>query len=370
VFQKSKNVKIRLAELTEIVPAQHKIVTSNEEIEYDILVLALGTETNFFGNDQLVASSFPMKSTVEALQMRHKLISNFEEALLEKDPDELQRLMNLVVVGGGPTGVELSGALAEMRRDILPKDYPEIDFTKMNIYLLEGSPKTLGAMSEKSSADSRAYLEKMGVTVHINTIVSNFDGRNVFLKDGGIIPSKTVIWAAGVKGAVPAGLDKAVIVRGNRLIVDRQNKLKDSDSIYVIGDLAYMETSKYPHGHPQLASTAIQQGTYLAKNLVKINRGDKNLIDFEYYDKGAMATVGRNLAVVDLPRPRLHFRGFVAWFIWMSLHLMLILGVKNRFFVFANWVYNYFTHDQSLRLIFPEFSKTKKKSEALAGQVK
>ena len=367
VFHKSKNVRIRLAELKEIIPSQHKVITNTEEIDYDILVLALGTETNFFGNQQLVENAFPMKSTVEALQLRHKLIRNFEEALLVKDPDELQRLMNIVVVGGGPTGVELSGALAEMKNYVLPKDYPELDISKMNIFLLEGGPKTLGNMSEKSSDDSSRYLKNMGVKVMYNTIVNNFDGNNVQLKDGKMIAAKTVIWAAGVTGAIPSGFDKSLIAKGNRLIVDRQLKLKGSkNNIYVIGDLAYMETPKYPKGHPQLASVAIQQGKLLAKNLQKLQQGQTKFDEFEYYDKGTMATVGRNLAVVDIPKPKLHFHGFIAWMIWMSLHLVLILGVKNRFFVFSNWVYNYFTYDQSLRLIFPEFYKTKKKSLATA----
>jgi NADH:ubiquinone reductase (H+-translocating) len=367
VFHKSKNVRILLAELKEIIPSHHKIITSTEEIDYDILVLAMGTETNFFGNQQLVENAFPMKSTVEALQLRHTLIRNFEEALLVKDPNELQRLMNIVVVGGGPTGVELSGALAEMKNYVLPKDYPELDFSKMNIYLLEGGPKTLGSMSEKSAEDSSRYLKNMGVKVMNNTVVNNFDGNNVQLKDGKTIPAKTVIWAAGVTGAVPIGFDKSLIAKGDRLIVDRQLKLKGRENnIYVIGDLAYMETPKYPKAHPQLASVAIQQGKLLAKNLQKIQHGETKLDEFEYYDKGTMATVGRNLAVVDIPRPRLHFRGFIAWMIWMSLHLILILGVKNRFFVFSNWVYNYFTYDQSLRLIFPEFYKTKKKNLAAA----
>ena len=361
VFQKSKNVRIRLAEVREVIPGENKIITTNEEIDYDVLVLATGTETNFFGNQQLIERAFPMKSTVEALQLRHKLIRNFEDALLVKDPDELQRLMNVVVVGGGPTGVELSGALGEMKRYVLPKDYPELDFTKMNIYLLEGSPKTLGNMSEKSAEDSLRYLTKLGVQVHTNTIVSSFDGNNVQLKDGSTIPTKTVIWAAGVTGAVPSGMDKSLVVRGNRLIVDRQARLKGFNNIYVVGDLAYMETPKHPKGHPQLASVAIQQARLVAKNLLKLQRNENNFEEFEYYDKGTMATVGRNLAVVDIPKPKLHFRGFLAWFIWMSLHLMLILGVKNRFFVFGNWVYNYFTYDQSLRLIFPEFYKTTKK---------
>jgi len=362
VFQRSKNVRIRMAEVKEIIPSEHKVITSNEEIDYDVLVLATGTKTNFFGNQQLSENTFPMKSTVEALQLRHRLIRNFEEALLIKNPDELQRLMNIVVVGGGPTGTELSGALAEMKHYVLPKDYPELDFSKMNIYLLEGGPKTLGAMSQRSSEDSYKYLSRLGVKVMTSTIVNNFDGNNVQLKDGSSIPAKTVIWAAGVTGALPPGLDKTLMVRGNRLIVDRYSRLKGSTNIYVIGDLAYMETPKYPKGHPQLAATAIQQGTVLAKNLKRLLREDTRFEEFEYHDKGTMATVGRNLAVFDLPRPKLHFGGFIAWFIWMSLHLFLILGVKNRFFVFCNWIYNYFTYDQSLRLIFPEFYKTKEKN--------
>lgn len=362
VFQKSKNVRIRMAEVKEIITSEHKVITNNEEIDYDILVLATGTETNFFGNQQLSENTFPMKSTVEALQLRHKLIRNFEQALLVKNPDDLQRLMNIVLVGGGPTGVELSGALAEMKHYVLPKDYPELDFSKMNIYLLEGGPKTLGAMSQRSSEDSYKYLTKLGVKVMTNTIVTSFDGNSVYLKDGSSIAAKTVIWAAGVTGALPPGIDKTSIVRGNRLIVDRYSRVQGSTNIYAIGDIAYMETPKYPKGHPQLAATAIQQATFLAKNLKKILRKDTRLEEFEYVDKGTMATVGRNLAVCDLPKPKLHFGGFIAWIIWMSLHLFLILGVKNRFFVFCNWIYNYFTYDQSLRLIFPEFYKTKEKS--------
>jgi NADH dehydrogenase len=362
VFQKSKNVRIRMAEVKEIIPSEHKVITNNEEIDYDILVLATGTETNFFGNQQLSENTFAMKSTVEALQLRHKLIRNFEQALLVKNPDEMQRLMNIVVVGGGPTGVELSGALAEMKHYVLPKDYPELDFSKMNIYLLEGGSKTLGSMSERSSEDSYKYLTRLGVKVMTSTIVNSFDGKDVYLKNGSSIPAKTVIWAAGVTGALPPGLDKTLIVKGNRLIVDRYSKIKGSTNIYAIGDIAYMETPKYPKGHPQLAATAIQQATVLAKNLKMLLRKEPRLTEFEYFDKGTMATVGRNLAVCDFPKPKLHFGGFIAWIIWMSLHLFLILGVKNRFFVFCNWIYNYFTYDQSLRLIFPEFYKTKEKN--------
>jgi len=359
-FHKSKNVRIRVEEVKEIRSSENKIITTNEEISYDVLVLATGTETNFFGNQMLMEKAFPMKSVVEALQLRHRLIRNFENALVVKDPNELQKLMNIVVVGGGPTGVEISGALAEMKKYVLPKDYPELDFSKMNIYLLEGGPKTLGTTSARSAEQSQKYLIRLGVTVMTNTLVSDFDGEWVRLKDGSAIPSNTVIWAAGVTGVVPPGIDKAIIAKGNRLIVDRQCRLKGSDNIYAIGDLAYMETPKYPHGHPQLASVAIQQATMLAENLRRVERKSNSFYEYEYTDKGTMATVGRNLAVCDIPKPKLHFGGFLAWLIWMSLHLMLILGVKNKFFVFINWVYNYLTYDQSLRLIFPEFYKTKK----------
>src|SRR5687768_4091957 len=364
-FHKSKNVRIRLAELKHIAALENKIITDNGEISYDILVLATGADTNFFGNQQLAEHAFPMKSTVEALQLRHRLLQNFEDALTVKDETELQRMMNIVITGGGPTGVEVSGALAEMKKYVLPKDYPELNFTSMNIYLLEGSGKTLGTMSEKSSRDSKRYLQRLGVKVMTNTIVKDYDGRNVLLQNGTTIPSSTVIWAAGIKGNVPEGVDKNLIVKGNRIKVDRHCKIIGSENIYAIGDLAYMESPKYPHGHPQVAQVAIQQAELVAENLKRIERKSTRFYEFEYYDKGSMATVGRNLAVVDIPIPkafgtRLHFRGWFAWIIWMSLHLMLILGVKNRFFVFVNWLYNYITYDQSLRLIFKDAYKPRK----------
>jgi NADH:ubiquinone reductase (H+-translocating) len=359
-FHKSKNVRIRITDLKQIVTAENKIITGTGEERYDILVLATGADTNFFGNQQLETHAFPMKSTVEALQLRYKLVQNFEDALTTKNEEDLQRLMNIVVVGGGPTGVEISGALAEMKRYVLPKDYPELDFSKMNIFLLEGTHKTLGHMSEISSDRSKKYLEKLGVKVMTGAHVKDYDGKNVLLQDGQTISSATVLWAAGIKGNIPGGIDNSLIARGNRIKVDRLNRVIGSANIYAIGDLAYMETPKYPNGHPQVATVAIQQAKLLAANLKSINAGKADLQEYEYKDKGTMATVGRNLAVVDIPKPRLHFGGWFAWIIWMSLHLMLILGVKNKFFVFINWLYNYFTYDQSLRLIFKEFKKTKK----------
>lgn len=363
VFHTSKNVRIRLAELKQVLPAENKIITDTEEINYDALVLATGADTNFFGNTQIAGHAFPMKSTVEALQLRYRLLQNFEKALTVTDSEELQRLMNIVVVGGGPTGVEVSGALAEMRKYVLPKDYPELDFSKMNIYLLEGASKTLAAMSEKSSIQSQQYLEKLGVTVMTNALVKDYDGKNVLLNNGEQIIAGTMIWAAGIKGNVPGGVDKSLIARGNRITTDRYCRVAGYNNIYAIGDLAYMETPKYITGHPQVAPVAMQQADLLAGNLKLIERksNPEQQYEFEYKDKGSMATVGRNLAVVDVPKPKLHFGGFLAWMIWMGLHLMLILGVKNRFFVFSNWLYNYITYDQNLRLIFKEFDKQEAK---------
>lgn len=359
-FHNSKNIRIRITELKQIVPAENKIITATGDEPYDVLVLATGADTNFFGNPQLEAHSFPMKSTVEALQLRYKLIQNFEDALTVKNEADLQRLMNIVVVGGGPTGVEISGALAEMKKYVLPKDYPELDFSKMNIFLLEGTQKTLGHMSEASSTRSKKYLEKLGVKVMTGAHVKDYDGKNVLLQDGQTISSATVLWAAGIKGNIPDGVDKNLIARGSRIKVDRVNRVVGFPNVYAIGDLAYMETPTYPNGHPQVATVAIQQAKLLAGNLDKIKKGRTDLTAYEYKDKGTMATVGRNLAVVDIPKPALHLGGWFAWIIWMSLHLMLILGVKNKFFVFINWLYNYVTYDQSLRLIFKEFRKTKK----------
>lgn len=363
VFQNSKNVRFRMAEVLSIKTGEKKVVTAIGEFDYDALVIATGADTNFFGNEVLKENAFPMKSTVEALQLRHRLLHNFEDALHVKSDLELQRLMNIVVVGAGPTGVELSGAIADMKRFVLPKDYPELDFTKMKIYLLEGTGKTLATMSEKSSAQSRAYLEGLGVTVLTNSLLKEYDGKTAKLQNGETIETALVIWAAGIKGNVPEGIGENMIARGSRIKVNRYCQVNGFTDIYAIGDVAYMEEPAYPSGHPQVAPVAMQMADMIAKNLRRVEMKSSNLLleEFIYNDKGSMATVGRNLAVVDMPRPKLHFGGFFAWMIWMGLHLMLILGVKNRFFVFCNWLYNYFTYDQNLRLIFKEFYRGEKK---------
>jgi NADH dehydrogenase len=358
VFQKSKNIHFRMAEVKSIITGQKKVVTDIGEFDYDSLVIATGADTNFFGNQNLIDHAFPMKSTTEALRLRHRLLHNFEDALSAKNEAERQRLMNVVIVGGGPTGVELSGAIADMKRFVLPKDYPELDFTKMNIYLLEGTGKTLANMSEKSSEQSRTYLDRLGVQVLTNTMLKDYNGKTATLQNGDVIETQLLIWAAGIKGNVPEGISKELVARGNRIKVDRQCKVNGFADVYAIGDVAFIEEDPaWPNGHPQVAPVAMQQAVVVANNFrrAEMKTGNSPMEEFEYKDKGSMATVGRNLAVVDVPKPKLHFGGFFAWMIWMGLHLMLILGVKNRFFVFSNWLYNYFTYDQNLRLIFKEF---------------
>jgi NADH dehydrogenase len=361
VFQNSRNVRIRLAEVLSIDHHLKKVITDIGDFEYDVLVLATGADTNFFGNALLQEHAMPMKSTVEALRIRHDLIHNFEEAVMEKNPAELKKLMTVVIAGGGPTGVELSGAIAQMKTDVLPKDYPDLDFSGMQIILLEGSDRLLSAMSARSSEQSLGYLQKLGVRVMLNTMVKNYDGEEVLLQDGSSIPARLVIWAAGIRGNVLKGIDPAIVVKGNRIRVDRTNKVEGSDDIYALGDLAYMETPLYPKGHPQVANVAISQADRLADNLRRMEH-QKPAELYEYHDKGSMATVGRNLAVVDIPKPRLHFGGFLAWLVWMLLHLSLLLGVNNRIHVFINWVVNYITYDQNLRLIFREFYIHKEKT--------
>ena len=355
VFHHSKNVRFCMAEVKEIVHTQNKVITDIGDFEYDQLVIATGADTNFFGNELMAANAMPMKSTVEAIQLRHRMLKNFEDAASTKDLLELERLMTVVIVGGGPTGVELSGAIADMRRFVLPKDYPELDFSKMKIILLEGSSKTLAAMSEKSSQQSQQYLQDLGVLVKTNSTLNSYDGKTAVLKDGSQIETALVIWAAGVKGNVLPGIDNAIIAKGNRIKVNQHCLVNGFENVYAIGDVAFMETDAlYPHGHPQVAPVAIQHADMLVNNLnlIQMKSNNDRMMEFVYNDKGAMATVGRKLAVVDVPKPKLHFGGFLAWLVWMFLHLMLILGVKNRLSVFINWFYNYFTKDQNLRLIF------------------
>ncbi len=359
IFQRKRNVRIRMAEVESINIQEHKVVTHVGDFSYDYLVVATGCTTNFFGNEQIEAHAFPMKSTTEAMALRNRILLNFEEALRTERKD-LEKIMNIVVVGGGPTGVELAGALAEMKKNILPKDYPDMDFSNLNVYLLEGGPVTLAPMSEASHVKSRLYLEQLGVQVWTHAIVEHYDGNTVQLKDGRIIETQNLIWAAGVSGNIPKGFSKEIIQRGNRLTVDRYNKIQGTENIFALGDIAYMETPLYPKGHPQVANVAINQAKLLARNL-KAGGTQQSWKTFEYKDPGSMATVGKRKAVVDLPS--FSFQGRLAWFAWMFLHLMLILSVRNKLFIFINWAISYFTNDTTLRLILMPTKKQRTMSE-------
>ncbi|MDP4187036.1 MAG: NAD(P)/FAD-dependent oxidoreductase [Bacteroidota bacterium] len=354
IFHHKKSIHIRMAEVFSVDSENNQIITSIGNIDYDYLVIATGADTNYFGQENISKNAIPMKSVPEALGLRNTLLQNYEAALSTCDQQQQIRLMNIVIVGGGPTGVELSGAIAEMKRYVLPKDFPELDFSKMSIFLVEAAPRILANMSEKSSKESQKYLQADGVTVLTGVQVTDFDGENVQLSNGKEIPAYSLIWAAGIKGNILEGLDKATVGRGNRIIVDSSNLVKGYTNIFAIGDVALLMDEQYPKGHPQVAQVAIQQAKLLAENFVNLSK-NKPLLPFHYHDLGTLATVGRNNAVVDLPYVR--FQGTLAWFVWMFIHLMAILGVKNKLLIFINWAWNYFTYDQSLRLIIKQKSK-------------
>lgn len=350
VFQLRKNLQIRMAEVLSVEPSLNTINTSIGKFSYDYLVLAMGCKTNYFDNQGLSKYTYSLKTTYDAIKIRNNVLQDFED-LLSVDEEEKEYLLNIVIVGAGPTGVELAGAFAEIKRNILPKDYPLIDFKDLRIILLEGSPHTLNSMSPMARKTSEKYLISLGVTVKTNVFVTDYDGSVVKLNNGETIKSKRMIWAAGVTGNTIEGIDKNLIVQNGRMTVDRHNLVKGYSNIYAIGDVASMETPKYPKGHPQVANVAINQACNLARNLKALQK-NKPLKDYEYFDKGSMATIGKNKAVVDLPFIR--FQGYFAWFVWMFLHLMLILSIRNKMIVFFNWAINYFTKDTSLRLILQE----------------
>ncbi|MCB9283981.1 MAG: NAD(P)/FAD-dependent oxidoreductase [Lewinellaceae bacterium] len=348
MFQKKPNVHFRMTVVEEVDTAAQVIYTPLGTLSYDYLVLAVGVETNFFGNQHIAEKAIPMKSVSEALYLRNTLLNDFEKALSTVDAEARKGLLNMVVVGGGPTGVEVSGALAEMRKYILKKDYPELDIDEMEIILVEGSPRLLNGMSEKASKTAQGYLQNLGVKLRLETLVTDYDGEWVTINDGSRIRSKKVIWAAGITGNKLKGIPDNCITRGNRLVVNRYNQINGLENVFAIGDIAYMEEEAYPKGHPQVAQVAIQQGRNLAANLLRLGKSKPWKV-FQYKDLGSLATVGRNRAVADLPGFRT--TGAFAWFIWLFVHLYQLVGFKNRVFVFFNWVWNYLTYDQSLRLI-------------------
>lgn len=350
IFRNKKNVRIRLAEVLEADTSHNRIITNSGEFEYDILVLAMGCQTNFFGNKSLSEHALTLKSTYDAISIRNHILQTFEDIITADEPAK-ESLLNLVIVGAGPTGVELAGAFAEIKKNILPKDYPRIDFSKLRIILIEGSANTLNSMSDDAKTASRVYLKQMGVEIRTELFVTGYDGETLTLNNGDKIKTRTLIWSAGVTPNSIKGLPDSCQAAGNRIRVDRFSKVHGCTNIYALGDLACMETPKYPKGHPQLANVAINQARNLAANLKRINQ-NKELVAYEYKDLGTMATIGRNKAVVDLPFIR--FKGLFAWMVWMFLHLMLILSVRNKLIIFINWAWAYFSKNTALRLILKD----------------
>jgi NADH:ubiquinone reductase (H+-translocating) len=355
ILQDKKNLQIRMAEVLEIEAQNNKIKTSIGDFSYDFLIIATGCKTNFFNNENIEKNAFTLKSTYDSIQIRNHVLQMFEDYISSKAEDK-EAMLNIVIAGAGPTGVELAGAFAEIKANILPKDYPGIDFSQLKIILVEGSPNTLNSMSENAKKASRGYLEKMGIEILTGIQVLDYKNQVVQLNNGQEIKAKTLIWAAGVIGNFIPGLNENVTKRGNRIKVNRFNLVENTENIYALGDIAHMETPKYPNAHPQLANVAINQAKNLAKNL-KLKRKNRTLKEFEYKDLGSMATIGKHKAVVDLPNFK--FKGFFAWFIWMFLHLMLILSVKNKLIIFINWAWAYITKDTSLRLILNRPNKLK-----------
>jgi NADH dehydrogenase len=353
IFQRSKNIQFRMTEVKQIIPSENKIITEDHVFHYDKLVIATGCKTNFFGNQKMENLAFGMKNTQEAISIRNHVLLTFEKLIIEKSRSD-DGNWNIVIVGSGPTGVELAGAFAEMKREILPRDYPRMNFNDLEIILVSSTEKPLAVMSEESQEKSEKYLKDLGVRFISNDRVTDYDGDRVYLSSGNIIPSNNVIWAAGVTGNIIEGLTENSI-KNNRYIVDRYNKIVGFDDIYAIGDIAYMETPKYPNGHPQVANVAINQGKNLAKNFLK--KSENEWQPYEYDDKGSMATIGKHRAVVDLPKFK--FQGIFAWYFWMFLHLMLILSVRNKLAIFFNWMWSYINRDSSLRLIIIPNKKNK-----------
>jgi NADH:ubiquinone reductase (H+-translocating) len=356
IFQRSPNIDFLLADVIRTEPEYNKLITSAGEFHYDYLVIATGCNTNYFNNTEIRQNTMAMKTTMEALEIRNNILLGFERLKSAKMEDN-EALLNIVIVGAGPTGVELAGAFAEMRNNILPKDYPGTDFSNLNIILLDGSPYTLSSMSAHSKKASMKFLKQLGVKILTNVFVTAYDGTNVNLSNGTKIVSRNVIWAAGVTGNLLEGIDNECITKSNRYITDRFNRIKLYDNIYAIGDVAYMETPLYPSGHPQVANVAINQGKNLAGNLKAILE-NKPMKEYEYKDLASMATIGKHRAVVDLPF--ISFSGYLAWLFWMFLHLMLILSVRNKIMIFINWAWFYFTKDTSLRIILREAREKEK----------
>ncbi|CAL1520233.1 NAD(P)/FAD-dependent oxidoreductase [Chitinophaga sp. MM2321] len=349
IFRKQKNIVFRMAEVTGIRTTENILETGIGEIPYDYLIFATGSNTNFFGNKNIEEHAIGMKSLIEAVQIRNYVIKQFEESLLLRDPEEIKPKLNFVMVGGGPTGVELAGAFAELRKYIMPKDYPALPQSLMNVYLIEAGPRLLASFSEKTSQKTQASLQELGVHVMCNTGVKEYDGHTVTLSTGEVIHSQSLLWSAGVKGVPVNGLPPDILLPNGRILVNDFNLVQGYSNVYAIGDIAQMTNDqRFPKGYPMVAQVAIQQGKNLAQN-IRLLLENKPLRGFVYKDLGSMATIGRNRAVAEFAN--IHLSGYFAWIVWMVVHLMSLLGFRNKLVVFINWFYRYFTYERGTRII-------------------
>ncbi len=358
MFQRNKNVFVRVTQVQSVNPETRVITTEIGELSYDYLVIAIGADTNWYGNEQVRANAIPMKSVSEALFLRNAIFEDYERAVTAENTERRQRYLDIVIVGGGPTGVEVAGALAEMKHLIIPKDYHDLDRDEINIHLVHGNERVLNTMSPEASAASERFLRELGVNLHLDQVVKTYDGETVTMDNGTTMKADKVIWAAGIVGNKINGLPSDAISRGNRIIVNEFNQVKGLDNVFALGDIALQTNEEpFPAGHPQVAQVAIQQAELLANNLQKIIDTKGTLVPFKYKDLGSMATIGRHRAVVDLPFWK--FQGAFAWFTWLFVHLFALIGSKNKVFVFLNWVWNYFSYDQSLRLVIKPWRRQK-----------
>ena len=354
IFRKNENIAFRMAEVTSLDQKKNQLLTSIGPVSYDFLVIATGSQNNFFDFEPVKDKLLTLKSIPDALNMRSFIFQNLEKALANTEGEPLEEIMNIAIIGGGPAGIELAGALAEMKRYVLPKDFPDLDLSKMSINLYEAESKLLSAMSEQASAKSLEYLQNLGVQVHLKTLVKGYDGSTIILADGTSFLTKTVIWTAGVKGAPIEGLANENMLRGNRISVDEFNRVLNTTNVFAIGDVAAHIDSKNPKGLPMLAPVAQRQGEQLARNIINLIN-NQPLQPFVYHDKGVMATVGRKKAVVDLPKWKFH--GTFAWIVWMLIHIMSLVGYRNKVVAFMDWMSNYFTYDRPLGLIIRPYHR-------------
>jgi len=359
-FAGKKNLKFRLGELQKVIPNENKIILNNGELEYDYLVFATGAETSYFGMENVKKNAIPMKTLNDAIEMRNALLKNLEKATICKDIRKRRALLTIVVAGGGPTGVEVSGMLAEMRKNIIIKEYPELETAASHIYLVDGGDALLSPMSKASQKDTLDAITKLGVVVKLNAQVVNYLDDTVYFANGDTIQTKNLIWAAGITAKVFEGIPMESYGRGKRMITDEFNKVQLTENIFAIGDTCIeLSDPAFPNGHPQVAQVAIQQGINLAQNF-KLTLQNKPLKAFKYIDKGSMAIIGKMKAVVDLPNPKLHFKGWFAWLIWLFIHLISLITYRNRLQTLYNWMVAYFSKDQALRMLIRPEKRSKR----------